>query len=402
MRLSSSLVRTLQEVPQILLALTQRDLRTLQASCTQLRMLVHAFATRLEIQEDLDGRIPLADIKLLVKGGWFHLQTLRLVKAGLDEAELLQFGQGRWLALSNLDLSQNRISSHAMACVVSCGLPALKAINLSWNSIGACIPLLTLCRWPQLESLNLSRNQVDGAGIQQLVKGDWPLLTSLDLSSNSIPTSAVGALRNTNWSLLEKLDLQGCCHRGADCMPGDDESQARLQAFEDLSQCRWRNLHYLNLARCNLNNLCMQRLCQGQWPELCHLDVTANSLTENSLEHLVDSQWLQLQHLKFTICRVDTVGISYLVRARWPLLTSLGLSGNAIGAEALNILIQGRWPLLTDIDLSNNDLGSGPVLTLANGQQLPLQQGRNVITPPAWLLTSWPRLKVINLSYCAH
>ena len=238
--------------------------------------------------------------------------------------------------------------------------------------------------------------------MQQLVVGYWPLLTSLDLGSNSIPTSAVGALRGADWPLLEKLDLQGCCHRGADCMPGDDESQARLQAFEDLSQCWWRNLHYLNLTRCNLNHVCMHRLCQGQWPKLCHLDLTANCLADNSLEHLVDSQWLQLQHLKLTRCQVDTLGVSHLVRVKWPLLTSLGLSGNAIRAEALDILFQGRWPLLTDIDLSNNDLGSGPVLRLANGNHLPLKQGRNVITPPAWLLTSWPRLNLMNLSYCAH
>ena len=123
---------------------------------------------------------------------------------------------------------------------------------------------------------------------------------------------------------------------------------------------------------------------------------------QNSLENLVDSQWLQLQHLKLTICQVDTVGVSHLARAKWPLLTSLGLSGNAIRAQALDILVQGRWPLLTDIDLSNNNLGSRPVLTLANGQHLPLQQGRNVITPPAWLLTIWPRLNLMNLSYCAH
>ncbi len=426
--LPRSLVSTLQEVPQILLALAPRDLRTLQASSTQLRILVHAFAKRLETREELDGRDPLPVLKLLVKGGWSHLQTLRLAKAGLDkqslavlsrgdwallqcldlscnsldEAELRQFGQGRWSALSNLDLSQNRISSHAMACVVSCDLPTLKVINLSRNSVGACIPMLTLCRWPQLESLNLSRNQVDGAGMQQLVDGYWPLLTSLDLSSNSIPTSAVGVLKGANWPLLEKLDLQGCCHRGAGCMAGDDESQARLQAFEDLLQCRWRNLHYLNLARCNLNRVCMQKLGQGPWPNLCHLDLTANCLTENSLEHLVDSQWLQLQHLKLTECQVDTVGVSHLLRAQWPLLTSLGLSGNAIQAQALDILIQGKWPLLTDVDLSHNDLGSGPVLTLANGQQLPLWQGRNVITPPAWLLTSWPKLNLMNLSYCAH
>ena len=44
MRLSKSLASTLQEVPEILLALPPRDLRTLQASCTQLRTLVHAFA----------------------------------------------------------------------------------------------------------------------------------------------------------------------------------------------------------------------------------------------------------------------------------------------------------------------------------------------------------------------
>ena len=243
-------------------------------------------------------------MKLLVKGGWSRLQTLRLATAGLneqsldllshgnwallqcldlscnnlDEAELRKFDQGRWSALSNLDLSQNRISSHAMARGASCDLPTLKVINLSRNCVGACIEMLTFCRW--LESLNLSRNQVDGAGVQQLVYGYWPLLTSLDLSSNSIPTTAMGALRGANWPLLEKLDLQGCCHRGADCMPGDDESQARLQAFEDLSECRWRKLHYLNLTRCNLNRACMQRLCQGQWANLCHLDLTASCLAE--------------------------------------------------------------------------------------------------------------------------
>ena len=87
----------------------------------------------------------------------------------------------------------------------------------------------------------------------------------------------------------------------------------------------------------------------------------------------------------------------YFVQAQWP---RLDLNGNDIHVDALDLLVEAQWPLLTELDLSYNYLGPGTVVRLSRGHELPLKNGRHIVKPPAWLLKQWPRLSVLNLSYC--
>ena len=235
--------------------------------------------------------------------------------------------------------------------------------------------MLVLCRWPQLETLNLSSNQLDRECLAQLAEGNWPLLTSLDLSGNGIPTSAIGALKIASWPLLKRLDLQGCYHKDAEPKHDDDESQARVEAIQGLGQCTWHHLKYLNLARCNLDAACMRELCKGQWPCLNHLVLSGNCLTGKSLLHLVDGQWQQLRHLNLETCQIDVNAVTYLARGRrWPMLTTLSLTNNDSRVQELEVLLKGRWPMLATLNLFGNDLGSDLAVNdvvLAGWHQLP-------------------------------
>ena len=398
--LPKTLVGTAQEVPQVLLALDPHDLQMLQASCTQFRTLVHAFIKKLTIR----GYKPyaIADMQLLVRGGWFHLQRLVVSDLSLNDESLDVLARGDWGLLQSLSLSCNNLGVEGLRHFSPARFPALTNFELRYSRVSSHAMACIVSRWPQLESLNLSSNHLDRECIAQLAEGIWPLLTRLELNNNNIPTSAVGALQSARWPLLERLSLHGCYHKDAEAKrDDDDESQARVAAFQGLAQCKWHHLNYLNLVECKLDAACMRELCKGQWPSLSHLDLSVNCLTGDSLKHLVDSQWLQLRHLILSTCQIDLNAVTHLARGRrWPMLTTLNLTNNGIHVQALEVLLEGRWPMLATLDLSFNNLGIGLAVVLASGHRLPLQSGMNVVTPPAWLLTCWPRLQVLDLSYC--
>ena len=100
------------------------------------------------------------------------------------------------------------------------------------------------------------------------------------------------------------------------------------------------------------------------------------------------------------VCHVTAV--SELVQAQWSHVKTLPLKGNDIHVDALDLLVEAQWPLLTLLDLSHNYLGPAAMVRLSSGHELPLTHGQHIqfVTPPDRLLKQWPRLSVLNLSYC--
>ncbi len=226
----------------------------------------------------------------------------------------------------------------------------------------------------------------------ELVKGEWPSLTHLDLSGNHIDTGSLINLKNAKWPLLGSLNLQFTLHQLS--------ATAQCEVLQGLAQCNWHHLQSLGLANCSLSPRAMQKICQAQWSDLRELDLTANSMSGGAITFLAGSVWSQLELLNLKWCDIDVTAVSYLVQAQWPHLKTLALSGNDIHVDALNLLVEAQWPLLTVLDLSLNYIGLGAMVRLSSGHELHLKYGQHVVTPPAWLLKQWPKLSMLNLSYC--
>ena len=418
------LVDIVQQVPNILHALHVDARKALQSTCRRLRVLVHSNSSSLGIGPALST--PATEARLLVHGEWRQLKVLSFRRAGLAAEAIAVISQGHWPLLKCLILSGNQIGTQGMENFSSQGawpvlqvlqlrdvgmsepmmnhlidadLPRLSNLDLSCSSMEACISTLAKGNWPQLTRLVLSRSKLDSACMAQLVRGRWPKLTELDLSTNDMLSKAVGELKNATWPLLNTLNLDSAMlARFSKRSPEGREQQE--QAFAALAQCEWHHLQVLNLTSCHVDPAAMHRLCQAQWQNLDCLDLTANFLHGDSLKFVVENQWSQLRCLDMKWCDIDITAVSYLVQAQWPCLELLGLSANDIHVEALEVLLQAKWPKLRMLDLSRNYLGPGAAVRLSGGHTLLLKSGRNVITPPAWLLNKWPRLLELDLSTC--
>ena len=97
-------------------------------------------------------------------------------------------------------------------------------------------------------------------------------------------------------------------------------------------------------------------------------------------------------------CDIFVTAVCYPDQGQWPHLNTLVSSGNDIHVDALDLLVEAQWPLLTVLDLSRNYLGPGGKVRLSSGHELPLKYGQHIVS--AWLLKQWPRLSMLNLSYC--
>ena len=387
-----NLLDTIYEVPQLLHVTNSDSRKALQATCRQLR---HLFCiTASVVSFGTDRQISEPDARLLASGRWTHLESMNFMLADMSAASMAVLSQGDWPFLKTLVLSCNSFGACGMEHFSHGRWPALATLELCRVSMRTTmmqhLQLATLACLSSLDvSDNITANYVCWA---ELVKGDWPNLTHLDLSSNCINIGFAGQIKTAKRPLPGSLNLHTALSQHS--------ATAQRGALQGLAQCKWHHLQSLCLASCSLSPESMQQISQAPWPDLRELDLAANSMSGDAIRYLAGSVWSQLEVLDLRWCDIDVTAISYLVQAQWLHLTTLNLSSNDIHVDALDLLVEAQWPLLTVLDLSRNYLGPGSVVRLSSGHELPRRNGQHIVTPPAWLLKQWPRLRVLNLSYC--
>ena len=389
-----NLLDTIYEVPHLLHVTNSDSRKALQATCSQLRHLVRR--TTSSVSFGTDWQTSEADARLLASGAWTHSKAMNFSSAGMDANAIAVLSQGDWPLLEILLLSNNEFGASGMEHFSQGRWPAVATLGLS--CIGMCTSMLQYLQHATLaclSSLDLSGNHLAKPTCwAELVKGDWPNLTHLDLSCSHLDTSFFGQLKHAKWPLLGGLSLHSALYRVLEAPQGKHE------ALQGIVQCNWHHLQILNLANCGFDPDAMQTICQAQWSNLRVFDFAANPMHADAVRYLAGIAWSKLGALDLTWCDNDVTAVSHLVQAQWPHLQTLGLNGNHIHVNALDLLVKAQWPLLTDLDLSHNYLGPGPVVRLSSGHELPIESGKLIITPPAWLLKQWPMLSVLNLSSC--
>ena len=392
----------MESVPQLLICIPMRTLKSLRASCRRCRRAVERSITGVAIELP-ERKFEVAYAKMLASGRWTGLKRLRLTQFR-DGGVVQSLCQVSWPLLQILVLAEFRAFYVPFPKVITpASWPSLTSLIIVNVALAgkAAAEYLTSTSLPKLQSLTLHIARLEASALAQLVNGQWPCLTQLDLSCNNFPTSALAQFKKASWPLLEWLNLQGTL--GAETqMPlasSDAIAAAQQQGYHDLAQCQWPRLVHLNLDSCNLNPQNMRELCRAPWSFLADLNLTSSCLAKEALSHLVKAEWLHLSSLHMNFADLDCQAMQRFAQGQWPCLRYLNLCGNNLDVRALDVLFTVDLPVVSVIDISRNYLGPDWVVRLADGNFLSLvdlEQGVH----PVWLQKRWPNLMQICATDC--
>ena len=290
---AAMLTSQLQELPHLLNSMPPPLLKTLSATNSTIRKVVHQHVQSITI-------FTPEDVVLLASADWPNMTSLDL------EYNLL----GDEIAWLTQDYS----------CLTSFKFEMKDTWRYSpiRRAVHSCVsPLLASSNWPMLCTLNLTWACLDDQAMAQMALGNWPNLTKLVLSGNLLNTAAIKHLVKGNWPLLETLDL----------------SKNRLDASstEMLAQGLWPKLKSLNISQ------------MGVAP--VNMNYNAASLASVP-GHLVQGDWPLLECLILDMVNIGALGISVLIKGSWPLLKELSMCHNDFFSAWLPLLAKAAWPLV--------------------------------------------------------
>ncbi len=233
-----NLLDIIYEVPQLLQVTDSDSRKALQATCRQLRHLVHTTAS--VVRFGTQRQSSEADARLLSSGTWTHLEAMNFRPVNMSVKAIAVLSQGHWPLLKVLVLSNNLLGVCGMEHFSHGRWPALATLEL--HCVGMRTKMMEQLQHATLaclSSLILSENKMaESACWAELVKGEWPNLTHLDLSSNNINISFLGQLKNAKWPLLGSLNLHGALSK----FKFSATRQAQHEPFQGLAQCDWHQL----------------------------------------------------------------------------------------------------------------------------------------------------------------
>ncbi|KAL0048329.1 hypothetical protein WJX82_001045 [Trebouxia sp. C0006] len=287
--LEAMLTSLLQEVPHLLNSMPPPLLKTLLATNSTIRQVVHQRVQSITIFNP-------EDVLLLARADWPNMTSLDL------EYELL----GDEIAWLLQDCSRLTSLSFAMSRMV-------------------------LTNWPNLTKLVLCHNFLDTAAIGHLVQGKWPMLEWLDLSSNELDDLSIEALAQGLWPKLKSLNIS---HMGVSVWAKDYDAASLGSVPGHLVQ-GWQLeeivlLDTMSSSSGYLSINAIQSLVKSGMTSLKCLDLTGYVLEGGSAARLAESKWPQLVRLRLNIGNLDPNTVGFLVKADWPLLRHLAVSGISV------------------------------------------------------------------------
>ena len=398
----------------ILEDLSSRSLASVAATCKQLRLTVHNYASTVRIWRS-------CDISLLVSHTWPGLRTLVLSngQAKLDHITLLASAQ--LPALQKLHWHNSPLLPAAVQHLAHMSWQQLTSLNLTatfGSTQASAAEIIEACCYlssadlPQLMILNVSRNRLSAPAVAELAKGQWPRLQALDLNAALwSPTGCanpglgiVMELAKAPWTAMQDLNLAS--------------NQLSTEDACQLSILPWTQLTRLNISNCFVHGvdwdqlsdmLCWHHIASASWPQSTSLDVSHNLLFALSLAELVKGHWPALKSLSLSHSR-HVSELTMPEGCLWTGLTNLSLNDCAQSAHfqhqhafvrAINQLAR-ALPRLTALDISNNGLLARQMRMLVPMTSLEeLVLGGNRLTIMTGVsLAPWRQLKHLDLRNC--
>ncbi|KAG7671947.1 hypothetical protein Ndes2526B_g07116 [Nannochloris sp. 'desiccata'] len=335
---------------------------------------------------------------------WRNLECLQLNNCRFgrrDHTEtLFALASQVWPCLHILELCNGGLTSVDLANLAKMQAKNLTELDLSDNKITSLMELAD-ASWPVLNSFVLCRNTALEINTESLalVISVFPKLDDLDLSGVPLVAREVAVLSQAQWPSLTWLTLSCCGLKDAalaPLAPPDFETEIEASNEEDTGsfnslEYKIEKLHlrgFSNLERLDLSGNNLQTaaginyLCSAapHLPKLTSLDLSSNAqLRGDALAALEHSFWPRLETFEASNMVLSTPAIAGLTSASLPRLRSLILRNSIMSWAAVDQLATGQWNQLRKLDLGG-----------LNGVHL-RRAGPSLST------ASWPRLKTMIL-----
>jgi len=332
---------------------------------------------------------------------WPCLHVLELCDAGLTSADLANLAKMQAKNLTELDLSNNKLTS--LTELEHASWPALNSLALCRNTAleintGSLAILISV--FPDLDDLDLSEIPLFATDLAALSQAQWPALTWMTLSCCGLTDAALAPLAppDIQGSIESKSDLNT---ESLTCIDNQIE-QIHLRGFKNLERLDLRG-NYLQTSA-GIKYLCS---AAPYLPNLTSLDLSSNAqLRGDALAALGNSVWPRLETFEASNMVLSTPAMAGLTSANLPRLRSLILRNSIMSWEAVDQLSTGPWNRLRKLDLGGVNgvhlRRAGPSFSNANWPSLKTLILRK---SPAriktmnrkgllLLLENWPNLKV--------
>jgi Leucine-rich repeat (LRR) protein len=332
------------------------------------------------------------------------LRVLELSSGGLTSLDLAQLAKMQAKNLTELDLSDNKITS---------------LIELEHAA------------WPLLDSLALCRNtalEITTESLNILISV-FPELDDLDLSGVPLVARELAILSQTKFPSLTWLTLAGCSLTDAKLLPlappdfedlepestldlavEEDDLYSSLEYRLENHLCGFKHLERLDLQGNNLTTSAgIKYLCSAApyLPKLTSLDLSSNTqLRGDALAALQDSFWPSLETFEASNMVLSVPAITGLTTANLPRLRNLILRNSIMSWAAVDQLATGQWQYLRKLDLGGHNgvhlRRAGPSFSTAHWPRLrtlilrksPVRIKTMNRKGLLLLLDNWPNLKV--------
>ena len=166
-------------------------------------------------------------LRQLSSMAWPHLSVLAIFSDRIGSDAFLNLNPNNLPSLTTFTIRARNFDTQA-AVHLAKGLPrVLSSLLLFTNIDAAAAHHLSTADWPNLVDLRINSpmgmhelhgsQSLDAASVQKLAQGRWPLLEELDLSCNDLDQCAIGHLVQGRWPVLRHLTLDSKCMTAAVC-----------------------------------------------------------------------------------------------------------------------------------------------------------------------------------------
>lgn len=315
------------------------------------------------------------DGALALSRGYFpHLSYLNLSHANLGDDGAIALGQGDWPFLETLLLDYNSINTKGAVGLARGHWPELNFLDISFNCIqDEGVHAIAHANWFNLRRLYLLHNFIHNTGVMALCE-KFPVLEELALSENEIEDEGAIALAKNKWPCLTQLSL--------------DYNQIGDKGFSAICQGEWPFLTHLVLTYNKITHESINDLHTSHWPQLTELYLAMNTIGSFEVLNIWKLHVLSLDHTnltnecalsivnEITTAHIKILGLSFSlietswVRAAkdkdWNSLELLDLTHSLIDDEGAKILMDFKLPCLISLVLRGIDLKSDTKLQLSS------------------------------------
>ena len=230
-------------------------------------------------------------------------------------------------------------------------LPNFSKVNLSGvlfsQNTQDLLTHLNTPHWRDLQSLNLSNNNLSLQSFQGLFQDPWPNLEDLDISCNLLTKKDLFSLYlESNWPKLKTIFLAG---NNIDPLQVPEFTALFLNRLQVTS---------LNLENIDLGDLPIQgkTYTKLDWINIKTLNLSNNNLSPKQLIEIPFQAWPNLQCLSLAHNKILDIGLDELCEATWNRLVHLDLSNNGLSYKTIKKLTAQKMPKLQYLDLSFNHI----------------------------------------------